>query len=557
MWTNPMPSISSLPQVVRNAARLQQVLSVLTKYGLADWLHRVPLDWIQQHFRTSQGADIARLSWPQRVREAITELGTTYIKLGQILSTRPDIVGSELAEELSNLQSNTIPDAPEIVRELIETELQHPVSELFVSFDDVPVASASIGQVHRATLPDGQEVAVKVQHAGIEEKIRNDLEIALELAKLVESYSQEAALYRPVATVGELKRALLTELDFCQELRNVQTFSGHFRDDDNVRFPEVYPELSTRRVLTMEYLQGIPVSDRSTLIASGCDLQQLAERGASVFMDMVFRDGYFHADPHPGNLLVLPEGVIGILDCGMVGRIDELLRDQFEDLLLAAVDGDSERLVDSITTLGELPDDFDRRSLNLDVAEFFDRYAMLDFKEFELSAALNDATDIIRRQHIRLPARLSMLLRMLAVLEGTAEQLSPSFQLVEVLRPYRSSIIKRRLSPARIRRRMMSAYRRWSHLLDIVPGDVADILEKIKQGRFDVHLDHRRLDRVVNRLVLGIVVAALFVGSSTLWSSNVPPHVLGYSLPGTLGCLFAVYLGSRLLVDIKRSSDRE
>ncbi|MEQ9407413.1 MAG: AarF/ABC1/UbiB kinase family protein [Fuerstiella sp.] len=552
-----MPSITSLPQVVRNAARLQQVTSVLAKYGLASWLHRVPLDWVQQHFRTSEGAAIAGLSWAERVREALAELGPTFIKLGQLLSTRPDLVGPELAEQLCALQSSTPPDGAEAVRALIQKELGRPTAEIFASFDDVPIASASIGQVHRATLPDGQQVAVKVQHAGIEDKIRNDLEIAQELARLVESYSVEAALYRPVATVNELRKSLLTELDFRQELRNVQRFAHNFRDDDTVQFPEVFCELSTRRVLTMEFLQGTPVSDRRRLAESGCDLPQLAEQGAKIFLEMVFRDGFFHADPHPGNLLVLPDRVVGILDCGMVGRIDEMMRDDFEDLLMAAVDGNSEQLVETIISLGELPGDFDRRSLNQDVVEFFDRYAMLSLDDFEVGAAMNDAIAVIRRQHIRLPARLSMLLRMLAVLEGMAEQLSPKFQMVELLRPYRSSIMKRRLSPLRMRRRMLAAWRKWSHLVDIVPGDLADILERVKQGSFDVHLDHRRLDRVVNRLVLGIVVAALFVGSSLLWSRNVPPLLMNYSVPGVSGWGVAVYLGIRLLSEVRKSGEGE
>ncbi|MCA9085227.1 MAG: AarF/ABC1/UbiB kinase family protein, partial [Planctomycetaceae bacterium] len=287
-----MPSISSLPQVVRNAARLQQVVGVLTKYGLAPWLHQVPLDWLQQHFKTSQGDAIAHLSWPERIRAAMAELGPTFIKLGQILSTRSDIVGPELAEELSRLQSNTPPDDPKAVRALVEAELKRPIAELFSTFDDTPVASGSIGQVHRATLNDGTAVAVKVQHSGIEEKIRSDLEIAMELARLVETHSTEAALYRPTATISELKRALLTELDFCSELRSCQSFAHNFRNDSSVRFPDVHPELSTRRVLTMSYLNGTPFSDRAALTEAGCNLQKLSEQGARVFLEMIFRDGF-------------------------------------------------------------------------------------------------------------------------------------------------------------------------------------------------------------------------------------------------------------------------
>jgi len=219
------------------------------------------------------------------------------------------------------------------------------------------------------------------------------------------------------------------------------------------------------------------------------------------------------------------------------------------------VDGDSDRVVDSIITLGELPNTFDRRSLTQDIVEFFDHYSTMDFNDFELSPALNDATEIIRRQNIRLPARLSMLIRMIAVLEGTAERLSPSFNMVDLLRPYRGRIIKRRLSPRRMRRRLLAAYRQWNHLLDIAPGDVADILEKIKQGRFDVHLDHRRLDGLVSRLVRGIVVSSLFVGSSLLWSRSVPPLVYGYSVPGVLGSGLAFVLGARLLADLRKRGD--
>ncbi|MCA9048302.1 MAG: AarF/ABC1/UbiB kinase family protein, partial [Planctomycetaceae bacterium] len=535
-----MPSITSLPQVVRNAARLHQVISVLARYGLAGWLHRIPLDWLQQHFRTSGGDRIAHLSRNQRIREALSELGTTFIKIGQILSTRPDIVGPELADELSSLQSGTAPDDWASVRALVESELECRLEDAFASFEETPIASASIGQVHRAVLPGGRTVAVKVQHIGIEEKIRNDLEIAIELARLVEAHSAEAALYRPVTTVEEISRALMRELDFGQELRNARSFAHHFRNEPEVHFPETIPDLSSRRVLTMEFLEGIELSRRELLQERSVDLNELAERGARVFLEMVFRDGFFHADPHPGNLLLLPDGAIGILDCGMVGRIDELVRDQFEDLLLAAVEGDSARMVETIEILGELPSDFDRQSLNQDVAQFFDHYATLDLTEFDLGEALNDAMSIIRRQHIRLPGRLAMLIRMIGVLEGTMERLSPAFRLVDLLKPYRASIIRRRMSPKRLQRRMLTAYRRWSRLLDIAPGNLADILEKVKQGRFDVHLDHRRLDGIVNRLVLGIIVAALFVGSSLLWSRNVPPQIYGYSLPGVLGCSLAV-----------------
>lgn len=550
-----MKPVSTFPRMVRNAGRLQQVIAVLAKYGLAPWLKRVPLKWVQRHLETSGGKSIAELSGRQRVREAITEIGTSFIKLGQILSTRPDIVGLELAEELSRLQSQTPPDTPASIRRMIAEELQRPLEEVFSKFDDTPLASASIGQVHRATLHDGSEVVVKVQHPGIEEKIRNDLEIAEELASLAETYSDELALYRPVDTVAELRRSLLAELDFRKELRNLQTFQARFRKNTSIRFPQAYPEFSTSRVLTMQYLDGIHVLNRRDIESAGACPSQLAVTGAQAFLDMVFRDGFFHADPHPGNMLLLADGVIGIIDCGMVGRVDVTLREQIEDLLLAALDGDVEHLVDLLARMAELPPNFNRHALCHDVADFVDQYAWLPLDEIEVSTALNEATAMIRRHHLRLPGRASMLIRMVALLEGTAMQISPDFQLMKVLQPYKRRILRSRFAPARLRRRAASAARHWAHLMDIMPGDVADILDRVKQGSFDVHLEHRRLDRIVNRLVLGVISASLFMGSSLLWSRQVPPTIAGWSVPGGIGCAVALYLSFRLLRAIRASGD--
>jgi ubiquinone biosynthesis protein len=505
-----MPSVSSIPRIVRNAARLQQVVGVLTRFGVAPWLRRVPLRWVQRYLETSNGVAISELNGPERIREAITEVGTTFIKLGQILSTRPDVIGVELAEQLSQLQSHTPPDDTSFVRDLITAELGRPIDDLFATFDDHALASASIGQVHRATLQDGSQVVVKVQHSGIEQKIRNDLEIAMELAQLAQRYSEELALYQPVATVEELRRALLAELDFGQELRNLQAFGGHFQNDTDVRFPTAYPDLSTRRVLTMEYLEGIHVTSQDDITAAGFSPNEIAKRGANAFLSMLFRDGFFHADPHPGNLLLMPDGVVGIIDCGMVGRIDDSLREQIEDLLMAAADADVEYLVDIVSVLGELPADFDRNALSRDVSELFDQYACLPLDQIDIGDALNEAVLVVRKHRIRLPARVSMLIRMLAVL---------------------------------------------SHLLDIIPGDAADILDRIKQGRFDVHLEHRRLDVIINRLVLGIITAALYVGSSLLWSRSVPPLLGNYSIPGVLGTVAAIYLTIRLLRSIRDSGN--
>lgn len=550
-----MPSVSAVPKMVRNVGRLQQVVSVLTKYGLAPWLSRVPSQWIQRHLQTTDGVAIAELTGPERIREAITEIGTTFIKLGQILSTRPDIVGLELAKELSRLQSQTPPDSTDTIRRIISDQLGKPLEALFSSFADEPLASASIGQVHRATLHDGSEVVVKVQHSDIESKIRNDLEIAVELAALAEAYSEELALYQPVATVEELRRNLLAELDFRQELRNLQVFQEHFRNNNRIRFPQAYPELSTPNVLTMEYLKGIHVSHSSDILAAGQDHTQVASVGAHAFLEMVFRDGFFHADPHPGNLLLMEDGVIGIIDCGMVGRIDDKLREQLEDLLIAVGDADVGRVVDLITGWGSLPSDLDRNALEQDLAGFFDHFAYLPLEQIEMGEAISEAISTIRRHRIRLPARVAMLARMMTVLEGFGLGISPEFRLMDLLQSYKLKIMLRRLSPKRFQKKATAAMRHWSHLIDIVPGDIADILERVKRGSFDVHLQHRRLDTIVNRLVLGIITAAVFMGAALMLSHHVPPYLGDFSIPGCTSLVIAIWLIVRVLRSIKSSGD--
>ncbi|MCP4941944.1 MAG: ABC1 kinase family protein [Rubripirellula sp.] len=547
--------VTDLPRLVRNTARFHEVVSVAMKYGIAPWLSGIRTEWVQRHLRTTDGQQISDLPEAVRVRMALTELGTTFIKLGQILSTRSDLIGPELAEELSKLQSSTPPDPVEQVNVLIKEELGASPDQVFHKFDPVPFASASIGQVHHAVLKDGKSVVVKVQHTGIEERVRNDLEILIQLAELAEHYSQDIARYRPLATAREFARTLRDELDFTREQSNLMRFTRNFVDDPMIAIPASYSECCSRRVLTMDCLNGIELTDRKALQESDFDLSEIAKRGANMFLQMIFRDGFYHADPHPGNLMVLPNSVIGLLDCGMVGRVDEELREQIEDLLMAAIDRDSKRLQECVVELGEVPNDFDRTMLQNDLVNFVDDYGSQSIDEFDLSGSLNGMIEIIRKHHILLPSKVSLLIKMLVMLEGTAHQLSPDFNLIELLEPYRVESIKRRLSPQRAWRKLQSAQRDWTRLAETFPSDVADIMNRIRRGSFNINLEHRKLDSITNRLVLGILTAALFVGSASLWSNDVPPKIGSVSLPGSIGCAVAVYLGFTLVRAIKKSGN--
>ncbi|MCM2370195.1 ABC1 kinase family protein [Aporhodopirellula aestuarii] len=553
--------LTEVPQLFRNADRFREVVTILAKHGLADWISGVPSYWLSR-FRVSIDES---LTTDERIRIAITQLGTTFIKLGQVLSTRADLVGAELAQEFAQLRENTPHDSAEVAIAMIESELGGRVDELFASFDSEPMASASIGQVHPATLHNGQQVVVKVQHAGIERRIVSDLEIMVKLAEIAEEQSSQLRQYRPVQTMREFQKTLMQELDFNRELRNMNRFRKNFAEESNVRFATPYPELSSRRVLTMERLDGVSISDTCALRACGANLSEIARRGANIFLDMIFRDGFYHADPHPGNLMLLDcehesakaPSCVGLLDCGMVGKIDDGLRDDLEVALIASVGRDAKVISEVVARLGRVPADFDEPALVADIQELIDEYSDQTIHDFNISEALRDVVAIIRQHRIYLPSKVAMLLKVLGMLEGTAHQLNPQFSLAELIEPYGKRAMLRRFSPKQLYDRMKSRVDDWDRFFKLLPLDLAEILHSLKQGSFDVHLQHRRLEPIVNRLVMGILTAALFVGSASLWSNGVSPTLFGISLPGVLGCTAAVFMGVRISLAIRRSRRAE
>jgi ubiquinone biosynthesis protein len=545
-------NLTAIPQLARHANRVREILTVLAKYGLADWVSRLDLGFAKWLHRGATGRKLADLTTETRLRLALIELGTTFIKLGQMLSTRPDLVGPKLAQELSKLQDNAPADPPPVVRSTLESELGRPVAELFAEFDERPIASASIGQVHRARLPGGELVAVKVQHPGIEGRVRTDLEVMLALADLLEKHLAEARQYQPRATAEEFQRTLLRELNFNREERNLDHFLRLFAQDPTVRFPEPYADLSTARVLTMDFLDGVKLSDTARLQEMGVDLDEVARRGATVFLEMIFRDGFYHADPHPGNLLYLPGGVLGMLDCGMVGRLDDTLREAIEDLLLAILSRDGAQLTALIVRIGSVPPELDRAGLGCDLADFLAFYGHQPLDRFDLSGALLEMTEIIRRYHILLPPGLAVLLKVLVMLEGTARLLNPHFSLIELMKPYHEKLVLRRLSPQRHLHKFRRIFHEWEALAGMLPQGLREVLRQLQSGTFTIHQEHKGLEPSVNRLVFGMLTSSLFLGSAWMMSNKVLP-VGEVSIPGLVGIAGSVALGLRLLWAIRKS----
>jgi ubiquinone biosynthesis protein len=532
--------LSAIPQLYRNVRRWQEIIVVLRRYGLADWLSNLKVDFIRDWIKDENGIPLASYSRESRIRMTLTDLGPTFIKFGQILSLRPDLVGSKLAAELQQLQSNVPADPPEKVLAIIEHELKQPISALFQFFDEQPIASASIGQVHAAIMHDGTRVVIKVQHADIEKTIHEDLDVLAGLATLSERIPEIAA-WQPKALVEQLSRSLRRELNFTRELQNLQLFCRELKNFQGIHVPTPYPKLSTKAVLTMERVDGRSIAEVSTDPARRETLQALGKRTAELYIEMIFRLGVYHADPHPGNVLVRDDDSLALIDFGMVGRLDDRLRESVEEMLMAVATRDAALLTSLVKRVGKAPAKLDESQLSNDVADLIANYGYQPLASFDLGGALNDMTDILHSHRIVLPSQTALLIKTLITLEGVLHQLNPNFSLIEALQPFFRKIRFRRLSPVRQAKRLRRIYVELENFVERLPTQISSLLEIVGDGRLDVHLSHRGLSPSINRLVMGILTSSLFLGSSVLLAYKVPP--LLFLQPGPMGMRDVSLLG--------------
>ena len=464
---------------------------------------------------------------PEHLRLALEELGTTFIKLGQVLSTRADLMPPEYQAELAKLQDAAPPVPADDIRELLAQELDADPAAAFASFAFDPLAAASIGQAHAATLHDGTEVVVKVRRPGVVEQVQEDLETLQNLAARASQRWQAAARYDVVGLADEFAETLRAELDYLQEARNVERFAANFVDDGDVRIPRVFWATTTSRILTLERMDGIKISDLTALDAAGIDRHALAERATRVTAQMVFEDGLFHADPHPGNFFIEADGRIAIIDFGMVGTIDDRLRERLGRLLVALALDDADRVAESLISLGVSSGAVDRDALRDDVARLLARYAGRTIGQIALGTAISDVLAIVRRHQLRLPRDLALLLKMLLMEEGTAAQLDPEFRLGEVLGPYARGLIAAEMSPAALLRRLSRAGIDLAQLTADLPDELRRLLSGLQSGSLEVRLRANELEpliarteRVGNRLVAAVLAAGLIDGLAQLIAAD-------------------------------------
>ncbi len=542
---SPHPATRTL---LLHRARVEEILRVLTHHGVAQMFAvsvRTRLgDFMPSGLRARGGA----LTDGQRLREALTELGPTFIKLGQVLSTRIDLVGPDVAAELRELQANVPADPPEQIRAVVEEDLGRTLEEAFATFDLEPLASASVAQAHLATLADGTEVVVKVQHAGIHRVIAADFDILDALAAVAEEHDETLALYRPRGVLKQLRRTVQAELDLLREAAVLDRVRANFAAEPDVVIPEPYHELSGPRVLTMSRVSGRRL--REVAQDDTIDRDAFALRAARIFLEMIIRDRLFHGDPHPGNVLVetTPGGIrYGILDWGEVGRIDGALEDKLGAFLIATGMGDRQDVADALLDVVTAPPQLDLDAYRLDISDWLDTHGAAGVAHVDVAAAVEDLTRIVRDHRLRMPPDLAMLGKTLIQLQGDLSIAGAPLHIHEALQGYEREIVKERMSPERLLRRARRTGHDWDRLVQQAPRDITAILEAVRMGELDVPLRFDTLDRNVNRLVLGILAAALFHGASNLWASKAPPLTKGgMSIPGAVGTVGSAAFALRL-----------
>ncbi|MDP2246989.1 MAG: AarF/UbiB family protein [Nitrosomonadales bacterium] len=549
--------------VMRDFGRIRAIAGTLMRYGWGDVAKKLGkkslIGWAGNWMNSGVSKEILQLPSEVRARLAIQELGPTFVKLGQVLATRPDIFPPNWIAEFSKLQDQ-VPAVPfeELLPEL-ELALGKSPFEVFKDLDSTPIAGASIAQVHLAKLQDGTPVVLKIRRPNVRARIEADLRLLSHLGRLVESEFEEIKRFRPGEIIGQFSKSLERELDLALEGRNTERFGRNFADDEFIEFAKIYWDYTSEGLLVMSYIDGIPGNDLQTAAQRGLDLKLLGERGANAVLKMVLIDGFFHADPHPGNVFYLPDNRLAIIDCGMVGRITLDRRDEIADLLAALVSRDVDVLRDILVIWADGAT-IDEGKLSSDIDEFISNYDNAPLKHVRFSSVLNDLTTIMRENHLAVPPDLTMLFKALITLEGLGRQLDPDFQIVSHLTPFVKKIIVDRYMPGNLMKRGKRGLGHLTQAITGLPGDISQVLREAARGRLKLNLDLKRLDHFghqldhsTNRLTMALITAALIVGSSIVMTVHGGPTIFGLPAFGFLGFFLAFVIGIVLMISVWRA----
>lgn len=537
--------------------RYRQILSVLIKYGFEDLVYAMQIDhylamgW--QIFNKSTRFDDPDLSRAARIRMVLEELGPTFVKMGQAVSTRSDLLPLDVLEELAKLQDRVTPFDGELARTIIERELGANMAQI-EHFDTRPLAAGSIGQVHLATLTSGERVAVKVRRPRIAQVVEVDVQIMHNMAGLMEKHLELGQIHQPTKIVEEFARTLDHELDYEIEAANLKRFARQFENNALVHVPRVYDSLSNHRVLVLEFVKGVKPTKREELEALKLDPREIAQRGAKLIIEQIFVHGFFHADPHPGNILVLPNHVVCYLDFGMMGRLDRQSRERFADLFLAVVQADSAKAAEVLLKLTQSHKLVDRLALEREIDELIDQHLFRSLKDLEVGPLLRAILDLTVKYRLSIPAPYFLLLKAITQMEDLGGKLDPDFSFTDQAGPYIRRILINRYHPRRLAGNLWETSQDLIYLAKEVPGEMRELLKQLKQGKAKMELEHlglnplmATLERVSNRIASAIVLASLIIGSSLIVHAKVPPLWREIPVIGLAGYVVSAVMGFSML----------
>ncbi|HNS32019.1 MAG TPA: AarF/UbiB family protein [bacterium] len=532
--------------------RYKQIINVVTKYGfgiIVEKTHLGKLFKIPSRKRKKE-----EFSAPVRVRKMLEELGPVFIKLGQILSTRPDFVPLPYIHELEKLQDSTFIVPFEKISEIFRKETGKSVGEVFSEFEEVAFASASVSQVHRAKYK-GTNVAVKIQKPGIEEQIKVDISIMYDIAELIEKFIKESQIYQPLNIVREFEKSLKKELDFSMEGRNIERFRENFEKDEDIYVPFVFRELTTRRVLTLEFVKGIKINRINELEKAGIDKKKLSEIGLNSMMKQIFIDGFFHGDPHPANILVTEECRLCFIDFGIVGRISEERRLELIYFLKGLTEGNSSRIMESLEMMGAMKEDTDTKSFREEIEEILDQYREIPIKDIDINTLIEDSFSVMRKYYIRIPANFTLLIKTMVTLEGIGLSLNPDFSIAVGIKPHIVKFMAERARLKNILKDIINISGGFARMAREVPASIDSLMKMLKKGYINIAFEHKGLhdlistiDKSSSRLSFSLIIAALIISSSLIMMSDSGR----YPVFGVVGFSVSAILGVWLVIDILR-----
>lgn len=548
----------------KNFTRLVKIISVIGKYGFSAFLSRIRAGlgaMPDKILSMRQEKSLIKLTEQERVRFAIEELGPAFIKMGQILSLRPDIIPEEYAKELEKLQDKTPPVDFAKIEEIIEREIGESTGDVFRAIEREPVACGSIAQVHRAVLKEsGDTVAVKVLKPKTREIVETDLSIIKLLTRLTAHYIPELQAYNPVGTIQEFSEILLNELNFLKEAHAVERFSRFFKDEADIHIPKIYKEYTTGSVMVMEYIDGIKVSDIEKLEGSGMDRKKIAENGAHISLKAIFELGFYHADPHPGNIFILPDNVIAPVDFGITGYIDDEGIQIIGNILVGLLDRDADKIIRYLQRYNFLSEDVDLRRLKIDLYDLMDMTQGVPLSQINVSSSIHAIFSITRKYRIRFPSEYFVIFKTLLQVDGVGRKLYPEFNVTEAARPYIRRWFYKQYSPKKYAKEIFRVLDDINYIIKSLPMELGSIVKKIRFGKLKLPIFHENLekavteiDRIGNRLSFAIIIAALLLSSSLIIQAKIGPFIKGYPVLGLAGFFTAAVMGLWLLIGIIKS----